>query len=68
MNIPPELYSLKPVRSSLFGRTVFGIYFEDTLVQTTTLSVEEVTRLVFLLNAAYSLGFSSGEIAGELNA
>lgn len=52
-------YTCQPIRTLWFGRTEFGIYFEDTLIRQTTMSYEDVKHIVELLNSAWQLGYGS---------
>jgi hypothetical protein len=58
-------YTFKKVKNGLFTR-VYEIMFEDTVVRNVEMSSFDVKDIVFLLNAAYHLGYSSGYVCGEM--
>ena len=64
-DIDDNMYTIRAIKRTWYGRTQFGLYFEDTLIHTTNMDYESLKRIAFLLNTAYNLGFSSGNMYGQ---
>lgn len=61
-----EPYTIKPIRTSWFGRTEFGLYFEDTCIRTTNMDYDNLLKMSALMNCAWQAGYMSGYVAGEI--